>query len=613
MPCRAFHLTTYSALREEKMPVKNGFVFLALLSSAVCFCTFLALLAIGSTFYATPCTNFPAPYFNEGENLSYENCGVEKNEIYNPWIVYLRQANIGCYGIAISPRTILASHCKIDNTESGNITAFVGQCAKKPSSFDANNCTDKHFTVKGVTEIILNPAAAVEEKIFLKLFKTERKLNSTDPICLFNRAADKKTGLASRHHRDFLYLMLLQRKRLKNSDILQSLKPRNLTPCEKCVNTKMSDVYNRLGLPPQSLLCVKDSGPNNDHELVNFYNGRHFLRGLKLKHHLLKDSCKTFVDILPFIEPIVRNSKNISVLSAIPAVTPVKKFSNDEDNLSFPRCGTKLTGRQDEDENEISHHISSEFETQQNGGHPWHADIFKKSEDLTACGGTLISKRAVLTAAHCIFEMNATDFEVSIGMYNKSLINHPSIQTNTPRKLISHPKYVSGQFHYDVGLMIFDVGFELTHHVRPICLWNEDTDLNQVTGKLAMAVGFGIDESNTLPESLKEIQLPIKAYKNCYQKDQKFFGKHLKPGDNFCAGYTNGTSMCHGDSGGGLAIEKEGRWFIRGVTSFGKSSKISFNGTKLCVCNRNSFTLFSDVAHYMEFIVANTPDVSFLS
>ncbi|XP_065334743.1 uncharacterized protein LOC135936007 [Cloeon dipterum] len=598
------------------MPAKNGFVFLALLSSAVCFCTFLALLAIGSTFYAAPCTNFPAPYFNEGENLSYENCGIEKNEIYKPWIVYLRQANIGCYGIAISLRTILASHCKIDNVESGNITAFVGQCAKKPSSFDANNCTDKHFTVKGVTEIILNPDAAVEEKIFLKLFKTERKLNSTDPICLFNRAANKKTGLASRHQRDFLYLMFLQRKRLKNSDILQSLKPRNLTPCEKCVkdgNTKMSDVYNRLGLPPQSLLCVKDSGPYNDHELVNFYNGRHFLRGLKLKHQLFKDSCKTFVDILPFIEPIARNSKEISVLSAIPPVTPIKKFSIDEDNLSFPRCGTKLTGRQDEDENEISHHISSEFETQQNGGHPWHADIFKKSEDLTACGGTLISKRAVLTAAHCIFEMNATDFEVSIGMHNKSLINHSSIQTNTPRKLISHPKYVSGQFHYDVGLMIFEIGFELTHHVRPIYLWNEDTDLNQVTGKLATAVGFGIDESNTLPESLKEIRLPIKAYKNCYQNDQKFFGKHLKPGDNFCAGYTNGTSMCHGDSGGGLAIEKEGRWFIRGVISFGKSSKINLNGTKLCVCNRNSFTLFSDVAHYMEFIVANTPDVSFVS
>ncbi|CAB3376973.1 Hypothetical predicted protein [Cloeon dipterum] len=606
--------------REEKikMPAKKGFVFLALLtiSSAVCVCTFLALLAIGSTFYAAPCTNFPAPYFNEGENLSYENCGVEKNAIYKPWLVYLRQANIGCYGIAISSRTILASDCKIDNTGSGNVTAFVGQCAKKPYSFDGNNCTDEHFMVKGVTELILNPDAAEEEKIFLKLFKTERKLNSTDPICLFNRAANKMTGLASRHQRDFLYLMLLQRKRLKNSDVMQSLKPRSLTPCENCLkdrNTKMSDIYNRLGLPPQSLLCVKDAGPYNDHELVNFYNGRHFLRGLKLKHHLLKDSCKTFVDILPFIEPIVKNSKEISVLSAIPPVTPIKKFSNDEDNLSFPRCGIKPIGRQDEEENEISHYISSEFETQQNLGHPWHAEIFKKSEDLTVCGGTLISKRAVLTAAHCIFGMNATDFEVTIGMYNKSLINHPSIQTKTSIKLISHPKYVCGQLHYDVGLMIFDVGFELTHHVRPICLWNEDTDLNQVTGKLATAVGFGIDESNSLPDSLKEIRMPIKTYKNCYQNDTKFFGKHLKPGDNFCAGYTNGTSMCHGDSGGGLAIEKEGRWFIRGVISFGKSSKIKLNGTKLSVCDRKSFTLFSDVAHYVEFIVANTPDVAFLT
>ncbi|CAB3376965.1 Hypothetical predicted protein [Cloeon dipterum] len=73
-----FNLTTHSALNMQtrregkiKMSAKKGFVFLARLtiSSAVCFCTFLALLAIGSTFYAAPCTNFPAPYFNEGENL----------------------------------------------------------------------------------------------------------------------------------------------------------------------------------------------------------------------------------------------------------------------------------------------------------------------------------------------------------------------------------------------------------------------------------------------------------------------------------------------------------------------------------------------------------------
>jgi len=47
---------------------------------------------------------------------------------------------------------------------------------------------------------------------------------------------------------------------------------------------------------------------------------------------------------------------------------------------------------------------------------------------------------------------------------------------------LPHPKYnISRRFDDDVGLVLFDKpGFEIHYSVRPICLWNEDYDLNKI-------------------------------------------------------------------------------------------------------------------------------------
>ncbi|CAB3376978.1 Hypothetical predicted protein [Cloeon dipterum] len=124
-----------------------------------------------------------------------------------------------------------------------------------------------------------------------------------------------------------------------------------------------------------------------------------------------------------------------------------------------------------------------------------------------------------------------------------------------------------------------------------------------------MAVGFGILDDYSLPDSLQEARLPIRSNKECFSSDRSFFGKYLRPGDNFCAGYTNGTSACVGDSGGGLSVEKGGRWFIRGIVSFGRARRVNFNGSVQTVCNPNSYSFFADVASYLNWIVQNTPDI----
>jgi len=55
-----------------------------------------------------------------------------------------------------------------------------------------------------------------------------------------------------------------------------------------------------------------------------------------------------------------------------------------------------------------------------------------------------------------------------------------------------------------------------------------------------------------------------------------------------------------GDSGGGFALEKDGKWFLRGVVSFGASKTVQGNKT---TCDPKISALYVDLAEYMDWIV----------
>jgi secreted trypsin-like serine protease len=113
-------------------------------------------------------------------------------------------------------------------------------------------------------------------------------------------------------------------------------------------------------------------------------------------------------------------------------------------------------------------------------------------------------------------------------------------------------------------------------------------------------VGFGVRNFKPpieMSDTLQRADLPIVPYEKCFQTgNDATFWNRLIPGENFCAGYKNGTSTCQGDSGGGIAFQFNGRWFLRGIVSFGPVRK----GTEFC--DPNNYSIFLDVAHYLEWI-----------
>lgn len=60
-----------------------------------------------------------------------------------------------------------------------------------------------------------------------------------------------------------------------------------------------------------------------------------------------------------------------------------------------------------------------------------------------------------------------------------------------------------------------------------------------------------------------------------------------------------GTSVCDGDSGGGLVFENKGFWYLKGIVSLSLSTK-EVGGTR--TCDSTTYSLFTRVFNHMPWI-----------
>ena len=126
---------------------------------------------------------------------------------------------------------------------------------------------------------------------------------------------------------------------------------------------------------------------------------------------------------------------------------------------SYP-CGiskiTKLVGRDP---------VVGGKETKK-GVWPWQAAIWIKGS--FKCGGTLVNRRFVITAAHCITSRNALDYKVVFGDHNR-LANENTEQIVGGRRVTVHPKYVP-RVRNDIAIIEIDQDAILTTYITPACL-----------------------------------------------------------------------------------------------------------------------------------------------
>lgn len=108
-----------------------------------------------------------------------------------------------------------------------------------------------------------------------------------------------------------------------------------------------------------------------------------------------------------------------------------------------------------------------------------------------------------------------------------------------------------------------------------------------------MVAGWGADEQgNTFTAVPKKVDTKIVSDSECLRSSSAY--NMLTSPRTFCAGNRDDTGPCMGDSGSGLMINRNGRWYLRGVVSAGQ--------TKNRQCNLQEFVVFCDVAKHLQWI-----------
>ncbi|KAK9307306.1 hypothetical protein QLX08_002321 [Tetragonisca angustula] len=224
------------------------------------------------------------------------------------------------------------------------------------------------------------------------------------------------------------------------------------------------------------------------------------------------------------------------------------------------------------------------------GEWPWIAALFNGGRQF--CGGSLIDDRHILTAAHCVANMNSWDvarLTVRLGDYN--------IKTNTEithierrvRRVVRHRGFNSRTLYNDIALLTLSEPVPFTQQIRPICL---PSGSQLYAGRTGTVIGWGsLRESGPQPAVLQKVSIPIWYNSECRQK----YGAAAPGGivDSFlCAGRAAKDS-CSGDSGGPLMVN-DGRWTQVGIVSWGIG------------CGKGQYPgVYTRVTHFLPWIHKN--------
>lgn len=236
---------------------------------------------------------------------------------------------------------------------------------------------------------------------------------------------------------------------------------------------------------------------------------------------------------------------------------------------------------------------------------PWHAILRMRTQGKTFCGGNLISKSWIITAAHCIrhfhieFKEEFSEDKVDVFLGTNSCNGNNGIKYGI-RKYIIHPDFGNrAVYDNDIALIELDRSVDFNALIQPVCLQPSNIiHNNYLTHKLGNKIGrvIGCGQFNefwkTSPESLREVYVPYVERDACASVN---IGHGNFTSSMFCAGYVrkNMGDACFGDSGGSLTMRLTDNhpWVLVGIVSWGVG------------CDReNHYGYYTDVAKFEKWI-----------
>jgi hypothetical protein len=191
------------------------------------------------------------------------------------------------------------------------------------------------------------------------------------------------------------------------------------------------------------------------------------------------------------------------------------------------------------------------------GQFPWLAAYYHNEYGNSGfiCGGSLVSSKVIITAAHCIHDKGASsrkrkaeEAQFYLGKYYlESQTNERDFLISGAQQFIIHPDWNVQVESYDadIAAVILIRTVQFTNFIRPICVWTETNNKNDIVNKRGIVAGYGkTEKSVSASDKPYWSELPVVSDVECLRSNS-VFGR-ITSENTFCAGSRDGSGPCNG-------------------------------------------------------------------